>query len=613
MLTWFKSFLVAPIFEGEEDKTRLAALLHMTLLATLVGVGVYMIALSIIAPDLIYRVEILSVVFPLVLGMLFLMRRGYVQLATICMGGVAWVIMTLLALSSGGVRAPGFNSYILVILFTGFLLGGRVGIGIAFLSMLSGLTMMLTVDSSNLLPPVSIWTWHTFDFFMGALLLHVATNHINEALERVRRNEQALAESNRQLEARTHELERAKAALEEERTLLALRVEERTAELKQANLELARAARLKDEFLANMSHELRTPLSTVLGMNELLRMKIYGPLNAKQEETLHDMDQSARHLLVLINDILDLSKIEAGKMELQIGPALVANVCESSLFFITQMAQTKQITLFRPTDMPFKGWQADGRRIKQILVNLLSNAVKFTPQGGQVGLEVKGDEKQIHFTVWDTGIGISAEDMKRLFQPFTQIDSGLSRQHEGTGLGLSLSLKLAQMHGGTITLESEEGQGSRFTLSLPWGTPAPMDHRLLHPPERMIPKTPQSARILLAEDNETNMNLVRDYLHSLGHKVIWARNGMEVIERSRAEQPNLILMDIQMPIMDGLEATRRLRSDNNLKRIPIIALSALAMPGDREMCLKAGVNQYLSKPIRLQELAVALQAELRGV
>ncbi len=425
----------------------------------------------------------------------------------------------------------------------------------------------------------------------------------------------------RQAQQEIAERKQAQELLEAERALLAQRVQERTAELSAANAQLARAARLKDEFLANMSHELRTPLNAILGMAEVLRMNVYGPLNGEQENALYHIEESGRHLLDLINDILDLSKIEAGKLELVIGPVLVNDVCQASLRFIKQIAQKKKIKVSSEVDEEVGIIQGDQRRIKQILVNLLSNAVKFTPEGGQVGLEVKGNRAQqvVNFTVWDTGIGISGEEMRQLFKPFVQIDSSLSRQHEGTGLGLSLVSRLTEMHQGGVSVESEVGRGSRFTVSLPWrvagsqsskvGESATAEPAL----EKAVDNNLQPAYILLAEDNEVNIETLRDFLKVNGHNIIEARNGLEAIERAKKERPDLILMDIQMPEMDGLEAIRRLKADETTRHIPIIALTALAMPGDRERCLAAGANEYLSKPVKLAQLLQLIQSQLGSV
>ncbi len=402
--------------------------------------------------------------------------------------------------------------------------------------------------------------------------------------------------------------------------VLEQRVAERTRELSEANARLKQLDRLKDEFLASMSHELRTPLNAILGLSEALQEQVYGPLNANQLKSLHSIEESGRHLLSLITDILDLSKIGAGKMELEIGPVSVVSVCQASLRFIKEAVHQKQLKVSSTLDSTVTILHADERRLKQILVNLLSNAVKFTPDGGTIGLKVVGDlgRRKVHFIVWDTGIGISSEDIGRLFQPFVQLDSSLSRRHPGSGLGLVLVHRMTQLHGGSVAVESEVEKGSRFTVSLPWRGPSdiafPVDESEAVESNLSIPvldldfKTEQPL-ILLAEDNETSSDALSDYLSVKGYRVIVARNGSEAIERARSKKPDVILMDVQMPGMDGLEATRRLRMDADLATTPIIALTALAMPGDREQCLAAGANAYLSKPVNLQGLIGAIEAQ----
>ena len=573
---------------------------------------------------------------------------------------------------------------------------------------------------------------------------------ISESLEK-----QHLVMENRRLlkvvQQELAERKRMESALEEERALLARRIGERTADLSIANAELARANRMKDEFLASMSHELRTPLTAILGVSEALQENVYGPMNENQLKSLRTVEESGRHLLALINDILDVSKIEADELKLEIEQVFVKSICQSSLQLIKQNAQKKRLRVSSSIDSAVTTLQADQRRLKQILVNLLSNAVKFTPEGGEIGLEVVGDVEQeaVRFIVWDTGIGIPQKQMPRLFQPFVQLNSSLSRQYTGTGLGLALVHRLVDMHSGSVLVESEVGKGSRFTVSLPWsgstetvkmveevelgGTDAlelspvnralivddsrsaaeqvarylaelgvdsvvhdrgegavdraldvqpdliilnillpdltgwdvltqlkaeplthdipviiisSMDDRqrglelgaaeyLVKPISRQqfqqrlsevlpVQATESAALveivdegsgteeplILLAEDNENSINTVSDYLLAAGYRVIVARDGKEVVQRAREEGPDLILMDIQMSGMDGLEAIRRIRGNADLADVPIIALTALAMPGDCERCLEAGANDYISKPFSLKGLARTIRAHL---
>jgi PAS domain S-box-containing protein len=411
------------------------------------------------------------------------------------------------------------------------------------------------------------------------------------------------------------------ATVQEERTLLAQRVDERTAELSRANAELARAVRTKDEFLANMSHELRTPLNAILGLTESLQEYVYGPLNERQSKTLHTIETSGRHLLDLINDILDLAKIEAGKMELNLDTVTISMVCQSSLQFIKQQAKKKHINVTFAPQEESGNIQADVRRLKQILVNLLSNAVKFTPDGGEIGLDVaiEHEQERVVFAVWDNGRGIAREQMGRLFKPFVQLDSSLSREYVGTGLGLALVARLTEMHGGSVSVESEVGKGSRFTVALPLQRGGVQAEETGGDVASSVQQATSSAAahlasgplILLAEDNESNIDLYSVYLQSKGYRVVVARNGEEAIARFYEEWPEIILMDIQMPRLNGLEAMRRIRAEEQPQQhIPIIALTALAMPDDRQTCLEAGADDYLSKPVGLKQLLRAIENQL---
>jgi PAS domain S-box-containing protein len=271
------------------------------------------------------------------------------------------------------------------------------------------------------------------------------------------------------------ERRRAEEALQKAHEELGTRVEERAVELSVAIEELTRVSRLKDEFLASMSHELRTPLNAILGLSESLQEEVYGSLNQKQRESLETIERSGRHLLELISDILDLAKIGAGELGLEIGPVSVESICQAAFELVSQAAQKKRIEVSLTFDKRVTMILADQRRLKQILVNLLSNAVKFTSEGGEVGLDVRCDvgRQRVGFTIWDRGIGISPEAMEHLFEPFVQLDSKLSRQHTGTGLGLALVRRLAELQGGKVLVESQVGKGSRFTVWLPWKAPTP--------------------------------------------------------------------------------------------------------------------------------------------
>lgn len=373
--------------------------------------------------------------------------------------------------------------------------------------------------------------------------------------------------------------------------------------------ELERALRAKDEFLASMSHELRTPLNSILGLSESLAENVAGPLNEKQERYVSTIIESGHHLLSLINDILDLAKIEAGQIVLNIEEVNVERVCQASLRMISEMAHKKHQEVSLQIDADMDVVWGDERRLKQILVNLLSNAVKFTPENGKLGIQVRADreEKRVIFTVWDNGIGIHERDLQRLFRPFVQLDSILARGGTGTGLGLALVTQMVRLHGGSISVDSEPGEGSRFNIVLPWEPALVSDAELRLKStgkfRAIRPDVKDRPLILIIEDARDANLMMSDYLENAGYRVLTAPDGVTGIDLAKQSHPSLILMDIQMPVMDGLEATRRLRSDPRFRSIPIIALTALAMPGDRERCLAAGATDYIMKPVSLKNLS----------
>ena len=396
--------------------------------------------------------------------------------------------------------------------------------------------------------------------------------------------------------------------------------------VRKANRELERAMQMKDEFLASMSHELRTPLTGILGLSEALQLKTYGELNEKQLRALGNIESSGQHLLELINDILDVSKIEAGRLDLSIEPCSLGAICQNSTQMVRGMLQRKKQQLEVRIEPNTIDLLADSRRIKQILVNLLSNAIKFSPEGKTVGLEVFGDSqaRKIHITVWDQGIGIHPDDMPRLFQPFVQLDSSLSRQHAGTGLGLVLVKRLVELHRGTIAVESSPGAGSRFTVTLDWEpvvlpvrtSGRPPTKPLAAPASLAAPKAALSREpnVMLVDDNDVNRVLMADYLELRQMRVSQVSSGLEFLSAAPNVMPDLVLMDIQMPGMDGFETIRQLRAHPNRKlaAVPVIALTALVMPGDRERCLEAGANEYMSKPANLVKLMQMIRELLKA-
>lgn len=382
-------------------------------------------------------------------------------------------------------------------------------------------------------------------------------------------------------------------------------------QLLQAKEAAEAGSRAKSEFLATMSHELRTPLNAVLGLSQLMAQEIFGSLNKKQKEYVTCIQSSGEHLLSLINDILDLSKVEAGKEQLCFVPLDIAEICNYCLAMVREQAYEQRLKLTLDIDEQAKICIADERRCKQMLLNLLSNAVKFTLVG-EVKLIVRQLPDGTSFTVQDTGIGIEKEKLPLLFEPFRQLDSGLNRQFSGTGLGLALTRSLANLHCGDVTVESILGEGSRFTLFLP---DCPQD-------ELFSPSSPQLAecegqccplganrRILLVENDQRSTLLLRDYLQVIGHRVEHKSDSNDFLDSVRAFMPHLILMDVQLKgDLTGLDLLALLRQEAEMKTIKVVMVTAMAMVGDRERCMIAGADDYLSKPIGIAQLeAILLQ------
>jgi len=381
------------------------------------------------------------------------------------------------------------------------------------------------------------------------------------------------------------------------------RVARRSEELASVNVELANAARAKDAFLASMSHELRTPLTGILGAAELLRVGAHGPLNEAQHRTLRTLEEAGRHLLSILADLLDLAKIGAEQLSLRADACVLADVCESALSMVRNEAHRNGIALvLRAPDASVR-FGADARRLRQVLVNLLSNAVKFTPGGGTVELTANGDADAglVRLEVKDSGPGIADEDLPKLFQPFTQLDTRLSREHAGTGLGLALVRSLTELHGGRVEVESTPGRGSLFRVVLPWrpaNARSSGAHRVLAAEPSPGASVGPPVRVLLVEDDDANRTILGEFLRSRGFAVEEAASGPEALERVGAARPELVVLDIQLPGMDGLEVLARLRA-GVAPPPPVLALTALAMPGDRERILAAGADAYLAKPAPL--------------
>ncbi len=356
-------------------------------------------------------------------------------------------------------------------------------------------------------------------------------------------------------------------------------------ELEIANAQINEISRLKSEFLANMSHELRTPLNAILGFSEILKDNLVELSPEQRQECMENIHASGKHLLELVNDVLDLSKIEAGRMELQYDRFWVSNAVREVYNVIRSLSERRDIQLDVSIDPEDLEVRADKSKFKQVMYNLLSNAIKFTAQGGRVWVKSWADNDDLVVEVGDTGIGIPKEHQMRIFSEFYQVEASVTRQVEGTGLGLSLTRRLLQLHGGWINVESEVGTGSVFTFRIPMaGMEASNGHH---------------NRILLVEDNESNRELTKMVLIGNGFDVDIAVDGNEGLHKARSTLYDLVLMDVQLPGMDGLTVTRMLKADPKTAQVPIVALTANAMKGDEQEALAAGCSGYITKPIEV--------------
>ena len=360
-------------------------------------------------------------------------------------------------------------------------------------------------------------------------------------------------------------------------------------------MELEKANKAKSDFLASMSHELRTPLNAIMGFSEVLLERNFGELNQKQEEYIKDVLEAGEHLLLLINDILDLARVESGQMIFEPSEFSVRDIVEQSITMVKERALRHYINLSEVISPDVATVYADERKLKQVIYNLLTNAIKFTPDNGSVSLIVSKADKDVMFTVEDTGIGIPEEAMSKLFYPFSQIRLSHPSIHEGTGLGLSIVKAIIELHGGKLWVESKVGKGSRFSFTIP----ANIKHPFRSPQTAQVQKRIDGNHVLVIEDDHAIAKLIKGYLQEAGYKVDIAYDGEQALTMIKGLKPDIITLNLSIPKKNGWMVLKSLQADPDAKGIPVIIISSIE---EGKEALQLGASSFILKPIDRQTL-----------
>ncbi len=557
------------------------------------------IALARLVPSLLLRSDAMIMAgAPPFLIPLLLLRLGRVQAAGVLAWGLAWFIVTALSLTNGGLSAPAAVHYLMLMLTTALISQGRT-LWLAFAIATLSIVGMGALGAVGWLPAPAAPPGHaaravamTLALLWLALMLRTTLSQLRDALRRA----EAEIERRHRTELELREADAKLRALNEQ---LEARVAERTAELSAAKEAALSASHAKSDFLATMSHELRTPIAGIIGLAELLaRCEL--PPDARS--MLEPLTSSSRTLLSLIGDVLDYSKIEAGRLDIERIVMAVRPVIQDVLLLLRPKAEEQGLRLELNIDPSVpQHVRCDPTRVQQIVLNLVSNAIKFTPSG-RVTVQLGYRDGVLSIAVRDTGIGISPDAQAGLFQPFSQADRSTTRKYGGSGLGLVITRRLANLLGGDVSVVSEAGVGSTFTCTVQAESAEPPKSST-QPSEAMAPPL----RVLLAEDNDINAFILSKLLAHLGHTCERVRDGREAVEQAGQRTFDAIIMDMQMPILDGGEATRQIRQlPGPPGKVPIIGLSADAISDHNQEYMACGLNLYLTKPCTLEQLQRAL-------
>lgn len=600
-----KTITTPPIFDDIE-KSAQSRFLYIVTLSILIFVVVAWVIAAIAFPSSDFlQIQFAFYIATIVicLGLMWLINQGYIGFAGTALSIGLWGIIAVGSYGNAGTIGSAYPVFYVVILIAGLLTSFRLSAILTFVSLLYGV-LLIWLNQRQVLPPtlapitpVNSFMSYIPGFLIVPLLIYFYQRNVQQLIERVRRTE-AEKKSAEIYQIKNQELQQEIAERK--------RVEEALVHAKNA-AEVANAA--KSEFLSSMSHELRTPLNGILGYAQVLaRKQAFDPLETQQAVGI--IEQSGQHLLTLINDILDLAKIEARKLEMLPEQIDFPRFLHGIVSLMEMRAQEAGLTLtYVPKgELPAGIW-ADEKRLRQILINLLGNGIKFTHQGS-VTLQVirleaaQSDQVAVRFAIDDTGIGISQQDLGRIFQPFEQVAAQGYRAH-GTGLGLTISKQLVEAMGGELYVSSQLGQGSCFWFDLSFAETTPT---------AVLPTQPITGYLgprrtaLVADDIAYNRMLLVDLLSQIGFIIVEAENGQEAVQMAEQCQPDLILMDLVMPVMMGDAAIKQIRQQVGGKRPFIVAVSANVLPEERQQ--KTGADAFLAKPVHLDTLLGLLQQHM---